>query len=582
MADRQAAQRIRRLAIIGVSSFLLVAMAVAVTVGVSMNQSDSESSQPKDNNKSHVSDSMKAVTDLCHPTDYKKECEDSLKSEAGNSSDPKQLIKIVFNVTIRSVGESLQKTRLIHEIEIEPRSKMALDSCMHLMALSIDEFRKSVQNMGSFDLAGVDDMLMNLKVWISGAITYQQTCLDGFQNTTSPAGKQMQDVLKLTMIHSSNILAIINDFANSLAQLNITSSTSRRLLEDFESDRPVLGHGDLDIPLWAEVGMRRFLATGKLKPHVVVAKDGTGKVRSINEALKMVPENNAKPFVIYVKEGVYHEYVHVMKNLTRVVMIGDGGDKTRVTGNRNFVDGIGTFRTATVAVDGDFFVAIKMGFENSAGPEKHQAVALRVQGDMAVFYRCAMDGYQDTLYAHAMRQFYRDCTISGTVDFVFGDAMSVFQNCTFIVRKPLEEQQCIVTAQGRKERHQPTGIVIQGGSIVADPNFYPDRFKNKVYLARPWKIYSRTIFMDTFMDDLIQPEGFLPWAGTLGLDTCYYAEHNNDGPGSDKSKRAKWGGIKNITPQQANTYTPLNFFKGDKWIKITRIPYNPSSWNSKH
>ncbi|KAK4282757.1 hypothetical protein QN277_014096 [Acacia crassicarpa] len=569
MANREASQRRRRLAIIGVSSFLLVAMAVAVTLGVSMNQSNSESSQPKDNNKSHVSDSMKAVTDLCRPTDYKKECENSIKSEAGNTTtDPKDLIKIAFNITIRSVGESLQKTRLIHEIEKEPRSKMALDSCMHLMALSIGEFRKSVQNMGSFDLTDVDDMLMNLKVWISGAITYQQTCLDGFQNTTSPAGKQMQDVLKLTMKHSSNILAIINDLANSLAQLNISSSaTSRHLLQDV-----------FDFPIWAQSGLRRLLATGKLRPNVVVAKDGTGKVRTINQALKMVPISNVKPFVIYIKEGVYHEYVHVMTNMTRVVMIGDGAHKTRINGNRNFVDGIGTFRTATVAVDGDFFVAMKIGFENSAGPEKHQAVALRVQGDMAVLYKCAMDGYQDTLYAHAMRQFYRDCTISGTVDFVFGDAVSVFQNCTFVVRKPLEEQQCIVTAQGRKERHQPTGIVIQGGSIVADSKFYSDRLKNKVYLARPWKIYSRTLFMETFMDDLIDGDGFLPWEGTLGLETCYYAEYNNSGPGSDKSKRVKWGGIKNITPQQANTWTPLNFFKGDKWIKITRIPYTPSSW----
>ncbi|KAI9081043.1 hypothetical protein K1719_037023 [Acacia pycnantha] len=537
MANPEAAQRRRRLAIIGVSSFLLVAMAVAVTLGVSMNQSDSESSQPKDNNKSHVSDSMKAVTELCRPTEYKKECEDSIKSEAGNTTtDPKELIKIAFNITIRSVGESLQKTRLIHEIEKEPRSKMALDSCMHLMALSIGEFRKSVQNMGSFDLTDVDDMLMNLKVWISGAITYQQTCLDGFQNTTSPAGKQMQDVLKLTMKHSSNILAIINDLANSLAQLNISSSaTSRHLLQDV-----------FDFPVWAQSGLRRLLATGKLRPN----------------------------------EGVYHEYVHVMTNMTRVVMIGDGAHKTRITGNRNFVDGIGTFRTATVAVDGDFFVAMKIGFENSAGPEKHQAVALRVQGDMAVLYKCAMDGYQDTLYAHAMRQFYRDCTISGTVDFIFGDAVSVFQNCTFVVRKPLEEQQCIVTAQGRKDRHQPTGIVIQGGSIVADSKFYADRLKNKVYLARPWKIYSRTIFMETFMDDLIDGDGFLPWEGTLGLETCYYAEYNNSGPGSDKSKRTKWGGIKNITPQQANTWMPLNFFKGDKWIKITRIPYTASSWTS--
>ena len=123
---------------------------------------------------------------------------------------------------------------------------------------------------------------------------------------------------------------------------------------------------------------------------------------------------------------------------------------------KNFIDGVGTYRTATVAVLGDFFVGIGIGFENSAGAHKHQAVALRVQADRSIFYKCRMDGYQDTLYAHTMRQFYRDCVITGTIDFVFGDSVAVLQNCTFVVRKPLENQQCIVTAQGRKEKTQPS------------------------------------------------------------------------------------------------------------------------------
>ncbi|KAF7817937.1 putative pectinesterase/pectinesterase inhibitor 28 [Senna tora] len=560
MRDEEAAQRRKRLAIIGVSSFLLVAMTVAVTVGVTLNQDEAEETElPNDSNKSHISDSMKAVAAICRPTDYKEDCMQSLKSEAGNTTDPKELIKIVFNVTIRSVGESLKKTEEVHELEKDPRSKMALDTCMNLMSLSIGEFRKSVENMGSFDLTGVDVMLMNLKVWISGSITYQQTCLDGFQNTTTPAGQKMKEILKLTMQRSSNVLAIINDFANSLAELNISgfaSSNSRRLLNINDDD---------GFPT------RRLLATAKLKPHVVVAKDGSGKVRSINEALKLVPPKNLKPFIIYIKKGTYHENVRVFKNMSHVVMIGDGGDKTRITGNLNFIDGVNTYRTATVAIEGDFFVAIKMGFENSAGASKHQAVALRVQGDMAVFYKCSMDGYQDTLYAHAMRQFYRDCTISGTIDFVFGDAVSMFQNCTFVVRKPMKGQKCVVTAQGRKERHQPSGIVIQGGSIVASRELKEEKKNFPTYLARPWKTYSRTIFMNTYIDDIVVAEGYMPWAGDLGLDTCYYAEYKNEGPGSDKSKRAKWGGIKkNFTSQQADTYTPVKFFSGDKRRHRTR------------
>ncbi|XP_019451200.1 PREDICTED: probable pectinesterase/pectinesterase inhibitor 58 isoform X1 [Lupinus angustifolius] len=566
----------KRIVIIGFSTLLLVAMIVVVIMGIS-NETEFNDDNDDDieDNQKHVASTMKAVKTLCYPTDYKKECEENLMPAAGNTTDPKELVKIAFNVAISRIGDKLKQTEILHELENEPRAKLALETCKQLMDLSIDEFLRSLDQIREFDLINVDKIFTSVKVWLSGAITYQDTCLDGFENTTSEASKKMKDLLTTSMHMSSNALAIITNMADTIADWNVTRLLGgRRLLEESKNEN------SFNLPTWVDdaASVHKILAETpfKIKPNVTVALDGTGDFKSINKALKKVPSDNEKPFVIYIKKGIYHEYVHVTKDMTNVVFIGDGGDKTRITGNKNFIDGVNTYNTTTVAIQGDHFIAINMGFENSAGPHKHQAVAIRVQADKSIFYKCQFDGYQDTLYAHTHRQFYRDCIISGTIDFIFGDAIAVFQNCTFIVRKPMSNQNCIVTAQGRKDRHQPTGIVIQGGSIVADPMLQAAKLDHKSYLARPWKNFSRTIFMDTFIDGFIDPEGFLAWQGEQGpmhMNTCFYSEYHNYGPGSDKSKRAHWAGIWNLNSKAAHLFQPSKFFHGDDWIEDAGIPY---------
>ncbi|BAT92289.1 hypothetical protein VIGAN_07098100 [Vigna angularis var. angularis] len=558
--------------IIGVSTLFLVAVVGAIVFGFNLIESSSNGNGDKENvnNKNqHVAASVKAVQTLCLPTNYKEECEKNLMTGVGDSTttDPYELIKLAFNITIEKITDKFEEMNILHDIEKEPRAKMALETCKQLMDLSVSELERSFIGMSEFNLMSVDKILMNLKVWLSGALTYQDTCLDEFENTTSDAGKKMQDLLTTGMHMTSNGLSIITALSDTFTDFNATKLLGRRLLQDSESPSSV-DNG----------GLNETLILNR-KPNVTVAKDGSGDFITINEALNSVPRKNKTPFVIYIKEGIYQEYVEVKNNMTHVVFIGDGGKKTRITGNKNYIDGITTYKTATVAIQGDNFVAMNMGFENSAGAEKHQAVALRVQADKSVFFNCSMDGYQDTLYVHTLRQYYRDCTISGTIDFVFGNALAVFQNCTFVVRKPMENQQCIVTAQGRKEKEQPSAIVIQGGSIVADPEFYPVRFVNKAYLARPWKIYSRTIFMDTYIDDLIQGEGYLPWQaleGPIGMDTCFYAEYHNTGPGSDKSKRVNWNGILNLNSKAARLFSPSKFFHGLDWVRATGVPCFPS------
>ncbi|CAN1139838.1 Putative pectinesterase/pectinesterase inhibitor 24 [Linum perenne] len=203
------------------------------------------------------------------------------------------------------------------------------------------------------------------------------------------------------------------------------------------------------------------------KADVVVAKDGSGKYKTIGEALKEVPKKSKKKrFVIYVKKGVYKENVRVEKNMWNVVMVGDGMDATVVTGSRNVVDGTPTFSTATFAVLGKGFIARDMGFINTAGPSKHQAVALMCNGDMSVFYRCNFDAFQDTLYPHANRQFYSHCNISGTVDFIFGNSAVIIQNSNILPKVPMKGQKNTITAQGKTDPNQNTGIVVHNCNVV--------------------------------------------------------------------------------------------------------------------
>jgi pectinesterase len=215
-----------------------------------------------------------------------------------------------------------------------------------------------------------------------------------------------------------------------------------------------------------------------------------------------------------------------------------------------------------------------MTFENTAGPQKHQAVALRSGSDFSVFYSCSFKGYQDTLYVHSQRQFYRDCDIYGTVDFIFGDAVAVLQNCNIYVRRPMSKQKNTVTAQGRTNPGENTGIVIHNSRVMAAPDLRPVQGSFKSYLGRPWKKYSRTVFLKSNIDGLIDPAGWLPWKGDFALSTLYYGEYMSTGSGASTKGRVKWPGYHTITsPLEAGKFTVENFLAGNSWISAAGVPF---------
>ncbi|KAK1401678.1 Pectinesterase [Heracleum sosnowskyi] len=545
----------KRYAIIGFSSLALVAIVLVVTIG---NQNKITS------HDKHITLSEKTLLDICHGVDFRDACVAHLPFRKDH--DPRHLLRTVFEVAMTNLRIASKRALSLRLLHREPLIKGALSGCSELTEMAISDLQRSVDKFIHHEFGTLARILNDVLFWVSGAMTYQETCLDGFVYTHGLVGQHMRLALKTGMELTTNALAMMTHVASrfeSSIEKTATIHINRRLKSMAR------------FPEWLDSNKRRLLEDnqGNLKADLVVAQDGSGKYTTINEALWDIPKHSHRTFVLYIKEGVYYEQVQFNSSMTNVMLVGDGPRKTRISGSLNFIDGTTTYRSATVAVSGDYFIAKDIGFENTAGPEKHQAVALRVGADRSIFYNCQMDGYQDTLYTHTYRQFYRDCVISGTVDFVFGDAAAVFQNCTFLIRKPMDNQQCIVTAQGRRNIRQPTGLVFQNCTIIGDSSLQPVKNKFRSYLGRPWKEYSRTVIMESFIGDVIQPDGFLPWNGTFALDTLFYTEFNNRGPGSNKDKRVKWPGIVELSPDRIQRFTASKFIEGDSWVPSSKVPY---------
>jgi pectin methylesterase-like acyl-CoA thioesterase len=224
-------------------------------------------------------------------------------------------------------------------------------------------------------------------------------------------------------------------------------------------------------------------------------------------------------------------------------------------------------------VAGKGFIAKDMGFFNTAGAAKHQAVAFRSGSDLSVLYRCSFDAFQDTLYAHSNRQFYRECDITGTIDFIFGNAAVVLQSCSIQPRQPLPNQFNTITAQGKKDPNQNTGISIQKSY------FSPlDNVTALTYLGRPWKEYSTTVIMQSDIGSFLNPLGWIEWVTNVKPPkTIFYAEYQNTGAGATVEKRVQWAGYKpTLTADEAAKFTVDSFIQGSDWLPETDVKFDAS------
>jgi pectinesterase len=292
--------------------------------------------------------------------------------------------------------------------------------------------------------------------------------------------------------------------------------------------------------------------------ELTVALDGSGDHRSIQAAIQACRDLGEKRVKIHIKKGIYREKLIIPSWKTNISLIGEDRDSVIITGNDHTgkpvprgvdvhgLDKYQTYTSHTVLVEGNGTLLENLTIENTAG-RVGQAVALHVEGDGLIVRNCRILGNQDTLYAASSnsRQFYVDCYIEGTTDFIFGEATAVFDRCEI---RSLSDS--YITAAATRQ-DQAYGFVFLDCKLTAEPGV------QRVYLGRPWRPYARTVFIRTEMGGHILPEGWHHWPGDVMFPdkekTAFYAEYGSSGPGKSNGKRVGWS--KQLSARKASRFT---------------------------
>ncbi|KAH7566040.1 hypothetical protein JRO89_XS08G0071800 [Xanthoceras sorbifolium] len=499
------------------------------------------------------------VSVACKATRYPDTCQKSLSKRVPEKPTPTQVLEAAISVSAENLETA--KTMVVSIRDSSAGNKNRTNTAnICLQVLDYSHYR--TQSAADALPRG---KVKDARAWFSAALAYQYDCWGGLKyvNGTKLVVDTMT-FLDSLMGLTSNALSMMSSYENYGA--------------DFNTWKPPQTERD---GFWEKVGSDGGDLSGfngglpsNLTEDVTVCNDGSCSHKTVQDAVNAAPSNaTTRKFVIRIKEGVYEETVRVPFEKKNVVFIGDGIGKTVITGSLNVGQaGMTTYESATVGVLGDGFMASDITFKNTAGPDAHQAVAFRSDSDLSVIENCEFLGNQDTLYSKSLRQFYRKCRIQGNVDFIFGNSAAIFQDCEILVAprqsKPEHGEQNAVTAHGRTDPAQATGFVFHNCVINGTEEYlkyyYAKPEVHRNYLGRPWKEYSRTVFVNCTMETLISPEGWLPWSGDFALKTLYYGEFGNSGAGSDTSKRVPWSS--RIPADHVGVYSVKNFIQGDEWI----------------
>ena len=310
---------------------------------------------------------------------------------------------------------------------------------------------------------------------------------------------------------------------------------------------------------------------------IVVSPDGHGDFATVQQAIDAVPDYSHEHITtIYIRKGVYKENVHIPHSKFRMHISGENACGTIITFDKAAKHNwpltgypIGTSGSATIYIHSSYVTFENLTFENTAGEGKEigQAVAVFTDGDFLFFKNCRFIGNQDTLYTYGRygkdggikRNYFLDCYIEGTTDFIFGPSIAYFENCTIHSKK-----NSYVTAASTL-KGQKYGYVFKNCRLTAAEGI------TKCYLGRPWGAYAKTVFIDCELGSHILPEGWHDWEKPGKPDTkknSYYAEWGSYGPGA-AGPRVKWA--RKLTARKAAGYT----FEKVMYQEQDGIKWNP-------
>ncbi|KAK3161904.1 hypothetical protein QOZ80_1BG0082910 [Eleusine coracana subsp. coracana] len=299
---------------------------------------------------------------------------------------------------------------------------------------------------------------------------------------------------------------------------------------------------------------------------VVDKNPAFGDFTSIQDAVDSLPVINLIRVVIRVNAGTYTEKVTISPMRAFITLEGAGAEKTIVqwgdmadTPSGPSDRPLGTFNSATFAVNAPYFLARNITFKNTSpvpkpGASGKQAVALRVSADNAAFVGCRMLGAQDTLYDHSGRHYYKECYIEGSVDFIFGNALSLYEDCHV---HAIARDYGALTAQNRQSMLEDTGFSFVNCRVTGS---------GALYLGRAWGTFSRVVFAYTYMDNIITPRGWYNWGDPNRELTVFYGQYKCTGPGADFAGRVAWS--RELTDEEAKPFISLSFIDGVEWVRL--------------